>query len=96
MRPILPFVSVTIRSLFACILLKSQCCLMWCRGHGTQVVDGRLVATVCGIVERVNKLVSVKPLRQRCMRHTSFLNCRTAGVAGKLQTCVHASGLHGL
>ncbi|KAK3256361.1 hypothetical protein CYMTET_34502 [Cymbomonas tetramitiformis] len=35
------------------------------RGHGTQVVDGQLMATVCGVVERVNKLVSVKPLKTR-------------------------------
>ncbi|KAJ7522908.1 hypothetical protein O6H91_18G031000 [Diphasiastrum complanatum] len=35
------------------------------RGHGTQLVDGKLVATVCGIVERVNKLISVRPLRAR-------------------------------
>ncbi|EFJ27224.1 hypothetical protein SELMODRAFT_147871 [Selaginella moellendorffii] len=35
------------------------------RGHGTQLVDGELVATVCGTVERVNKLVFVKPLRSR-------------------------------
>lgn len=35
------------------------------RGHGTQVVDNKLVATVCGLVERVNKLVSVRPLQQR-------------------------------
>ncbi|OAE28603.1 hypothetical protein AXG93_2175s1870 [Marchantia polymorpha subsp. ruderalis] len=35
------------------------------RGHGTQVVDGQLLATVCGVVERVNKLVSVRPLRAR-------------------------------
>ena len=36
------------------------------RGHGTmQRADGALVATVAGVVERVNKLVSVKPLRSR-------------------------------
>ncbi|KAL2650698.1 hypothetical protein R1flu_018826 [Riccia fluitans] len=35
------------------------------RGHGTQLVDGQLLATVCGVVERVNKLVSVRPLRAR-------------------------------
>ncbi|CAK0745730.1 hypothetical protein CVIRNUC_001640 [Coccomyxa viridis] len=35
------------------------------RGHGTQVLDGQLVATEGGLIERVNKLVSVRPLRQR-------------------------------
>ena len=38
-----------------------------CRGHGTQLVDGRLLATTCGIVARVNKLVSVRPLKSRCL-----------------------------
>lgn len=34
------------------------------RGHGTLVRhDGALIATVAGVVERVNKLVSVRPLR---------------------------------
>ena len=34
------------------------------RGHGTLVRrDGALIATVAGMVERVNKLVSVRPLR---------------------------------
>ncbi|KAL3701027.1 hypothetical protein R1sor_019049 [Riccia sorocarpa] len=35
------------------------------RGHGTQLVEGQLLATVCGVVERVNKLISVRPLRAR-------------------------------
>lgn len=35
------------------------------RGHGTQVVDGVLSATVVGMVQRVNKLVVVQPLRNR-------------------------------
>ena len=36
------------------------------RGHGTTVrSDGALVATVAGVVEHVNKLVSVRPLRAR-------------------------------
>jgi exosome complex component RRP4 len=36
-----------------------------CRGHGTRIEDGRLIATVSGYVERVNKLVSVRPLNAR-------------------------------
>ncbi len=36
-----------------------------CRGHGTQVIDDRLQATVCGVVNRVNKLVTVRPLHRR-------------------------------
>ena len=36
------------------------------RGHGTRIADdGSLVATVCGVVERVNKLASVRPLNSR-------------------------------
>lgn len=38
------------------------------RGHGTRVVDGKLVATLCGVVERVNKLVYVRPLKSRSAR----------------------------
>ena len=35
------------------------------RGHGTYVKDERLVASVAGLVEKVNKLVSVRPLHAR-------------------------------
>ena len=35
------------------------------RGHGTYAVDGTLVAAVAGVVERVNKLISVRPLKSR-------------------------------
>ncbi|KAG8389384.1 hypothetical protein BUALT_Bualt02G0223600 [Buddleja alternifolia] len=35
------------------------------KGHGTVEMDGRLVATLCGVVERVNKLVYVRALRAR-------------------------------
>lgn len=35
------------------------------RGHGTTVEGNTLLATVSGIVERVNKLVSVRPLKSR-------------------------------
>ena len=36
-----------------------------CRGHGTLLVDGELISAVCGVVQRVNKLVSVAPLAGR-------------------------------
>ena len=36
------------------------------RGHGTRTgADGTLRATICGVVERVNKLVTVRPLKSR-------------------------------
>jgi hypothetical protein len=35
------------------------------RGHGTLLVDGVLRATTCGTVQRVNKLVAVRPLKSR-------------------------------
>jgi len=35
------------------------------RGHGTFEKDGALLASVSGVVERVNKLISVKPLKSR-------------------------------
>ncbi|RZC55335.1 hypothetical protein C5167_014181 [Papaver somniferum] len=35
------------------------------KGHGTSEVDGEIVATLCGIVEKVNKLVYVRTLRAR-------------------------------
>ncbi|NXT84713.1 EXOS2 protein, partial [Zapornia atra] len=35
------------------------------RGHGTYVEDEKLIASVAGIVERVNKLVCVRPMNTR-------------------------------
>ncbi|KAJ3680231.1 hypothetical protein LUZ60_016509 [Juncus effusus] len=35
------------------------------KGHGTSELDGEVVATLCGVVERVNKLVYVRALRSR-------------------------------
>ncbi|GAA6021626.1 hypothetical protein JCM10207_008089 [Rhodosporidiobolus poonsookiae] len=37
----------------------------WMRGHGTYVQDDKVLASVAGTVERVNKLVSVRPLRTK-------------------------------
>ncbi|KAM7251352.1 hypothetical protein ACFE04_023235 [Oxalis oulophora] len=35
------------------------------KGHGTSELNGEVVATICGVVERVNKLVYVRGLRAR-------------------------------
>ncbi|KAI8907259.1 hypothetical protein EDD86DRAFT_209151 [Gorgonomyces haynaldii] len=35
------------------------------RGHGTYLQDTTLISSVVGVVERVNKLISVKPHKQR-------------------------------
>ncbi|KXZ41279.1 hypothetical protein GPECTOR_582g639 [Gonium pectorale] len=54
------------------------------RGHGTQVVDGKLVATVCGVVERVNKLIYVKTLNSRYnAEQGDVVVGRVADIAGK-------------
>ena len=54
------------------------------RGHGTRVAEGRLLATVCGTVERVNKLVSVRPLRTRYVPETGDVVLgRVVDIAGK-------------
>ena len=39
--------------------------LQFMRGHGTYTMKESLIASVAGKVERVNKLVSVKPLKTR-------------------------------
>jgi hypothetical protein len=35
------------------------------RGHGTALYEGRLTATVCGVVQRINKLIYVQPVKSR-------------------------------
>ena len=38
------------------------------RGHGTyQTEEGSLIASVAGVVQRVNKLICVRPLQSRCV-----------------------------
>ncbi|KAJ3197513.1 Exosome complex component RRP4, partial [Dinochytrium kinnereticum] len=39
--------------------------LAFMRGHGTYNEDDSLVASVLGVVDQVNKLISVRPLRAR-------------------------------
>ncbi len=48
-------------------VVGDQVHVLCCRGHGTQVVDGTLIATVCGVIQRVNKLISVVPVKNRCI-----------------------------
>ncbi|KAF8073166.1 RRP4 [Scenedesmus sp. PABB004] len=35
------------------------------KGHGTALVEGRLVATLCGVVQRIDKLIYVQPVKSR-------------------------------
>ena len=35
------------------------------RGHGTYVDGNKLIASVAGVVERVNKLICVRPFKTR-------------------------------
>ncbi len=42
------------------------------RGHGTFIESDELIASVAGRIERVNKLVSVKPLKSRLFSLTRF------------------------
>ncbi|XP_036357081.1 exosome complex component RRP4 isoform X2 [Octopus sinensis] len=44
-------------------VITSDTCFM--RGHGTYTADDRLHASVAGVVERVNKLICVRPLKTR-------------------------------
>ncbi|MEW5298223.1 MAG: hypothetical protein WDW36_001370 [Sanguina aurantia] len=54
------------------------------RGHGTHVVNGQLVATVCGVVQRVNKLITVAALRSRYKaQQGDVVVGRVTEVAGK-------------
>eukprot|EP00897_Mesotaenium_endlicherianum_P007340 jgi/Mesen1/6634/ME000034S06091 len=55
------------------------------KGHGVYVgEDGRLRAAVCGVVERVNKLISVRPLQSRYTAETGdVIIGRVTDVAGK-------------
>ena len=44
------------------VFFVSSCCN---RGHGTYMGEEKLIASVAGSVERVNKLVCVKALKTR-------------------------------
>lgn len=54
------------------------------RGHGTFVQNGMLVAAVAGVVERVNKLVSVRPYKARYTGEVGdVVVCRVLDVGAK-------------
>ncbi len=61
----------------ACLRVRACVCVCVCiflRGHGTYMDEDRLTASVAGEVERVNKLICVKPLKTRCtldLMHTA-------------------------
>lgn len=38
---------------------------MVCSGHGTYVADEKIKASVAGVMEKVNKLISIRPLKNR-------------------------------
>ena len=68
----LPCVQLTsLESFFFCIWnwdVISLCC----RGHGTYVDGEKLIASVAGIVERVNKLICVRPFKTRYVKCVLF------------------------
>jgi exosome complex component RRP4 len=35
------------------------------KGHGTYEHDGKMISCICGVVEKIGKLISVRPLRSR-------------------------------
>lgn len=45
--------------------IKRATSLSCCRGHGTYMGEEKLIASVAGSVERVNKLICVKALKTR-------------------------------
>lgn len=45
--------------------LRLECLWLHGRGHGTQLCEGQLIATVCGVVDRIDKLLSVHPTQGR-------------------------------
>ena len=55
-----------ILSMYVCMLCSYFLHFCWIlRGHGTLDLNGEVVATLCGVVERVNKLVYIRALRAR-------------------------------
>lgn len=51
--------------LFKCSIKVSNAKLKSCRGHGTYGEDDNIKASVAGIMEQVNKLISIRPVKSR-------------------------------
>ena len=76
-------------------LLSVICCLciVMIRGHGTFVGDNHLCASVAGVVERVNRLISVHQYKSRSVSWKSFFyELVILDVTVKLKkTCISAA-----
>jgi exosome complex RNA-binding protein Rrp4 len=42
------------------------------RGHGTYIENEKVVSSVAGVVDRVNKLISVRPLHTRYIHDPKY------------------------
>jgi exosome complex component RRP4 len=49
------------------VLPSSDVWMLMKRGHGTYVEDESVVSSVTGTIEKVNKLISVRALKARCV-----------------------------
>ena len=49
------------------VLSSSDVFVLMIRGHGTYVEDESVVSSVTGTIEKVNKLISVRALKARCV-----------------------------
>ena len=72
------------------------------RGHGTYVLnENKLVASVAGVVERVNKLISVRPLKSRlehdfmCLKKESLTQNKMTSIWIICQVCCRDWGCCG-
>lgn len=62
------------------------------RGHGTYVNNDEVIASVAGVVERVNKLVTVRALRTRYVQRTLKLNWPPYQLSEQIQPRSRGSG----
>ena len=56
---------IAVSNLFLALTYTFIYFFFFCRGHGTYLNDNKLYASIAGVVERVNKLISVRPLRTK-------------------------------